>query len=132
MTIDRVSNMLSSIKNAVKSQKSYIEIVYTKECEEILKVFKTKGFINDYKIFKPEGKAFRMLKIMFSYESTDLILDTIKQISKPGRRIYKPATELRSIAAGYGLQIVSTSRGIMSSEEARKKKLGGEVICEVR
>jgi small subunit ribosomal protein S8 len=132
MTIDRISNMLSSLRNAVKAEKPYMEFIHTKECESILKVLKTKGFVKEVKSFKPEGKPYKMLRVDFSYEIGSTVLDEIKQISKPGRRAYAPYSELKKIAGGYGVQIVSTNRGVMTSEEARKRKLGGEVICEVR
>ncbi len=132
MTIDRISNMLSTIKNAVKAEKESIEIVHTDYAEKIAKIIKTKGFIKEVKVFKPEGSHFKMMRIDFEYDGTLPVLEDIKILSKPGNRVYKTASELRSVAAGYGVQVVSTSRGVMTSEEARKKKLGGEVICEVR
>lgn len=130
--MDRISNMLTTIKNAVKAEKAYVEVVYSGYAEKIVKIIKAKGFVKDVKVFKPEGSHFKKLRIDFDYEGSTPILDDIKIISKPGRRIYKSASELRSVAAGYGVQVISTPRGVMSSEEAKKKKLGGEVICEVR
>jgi len=130
--MDRISNMLTTIKNAIRAEKPFIEVVYTAHAEKILKVIQDKGFIKSVKVFKPEGSAFKKLRIDFEYDGTMALLDDIKIISKPGRRVYKSADELRRVSAGYGVQIVSTSRGVMSSEDAKKKKLGGEVICEVR
>lgn len=132
MTLDRTSNILTTVKNAVKAQKPYVEVIHTAYAEKILKTIKEKGFIKEVKTFKPQGSVFKKLRIDFEYDGQAPIIESIKIISKPGRRIYKAASELKYIAAGYGVQVVSTSRGVMSSEEAKKKKLGGEVICEVK
>lgn len=130
--MDRISNMLTTIKNAIRAEKPFIEVVHTSYAEKIAKVIQAKGFIKEVKVFKPEGSSFKKLRIDFDYDGTMPLIDDIKIVSRPGRRVYKSADELRRVSAGYGVQVVSTSRGVMSSEEAKKKKLGGEVICEVR
>ena len=131
MSIDRLSIMLNSIKNASMSGKKAIEVTYTKESEEVAKSLKKAGFIENIKVFKEEGKSYRMIHIDLAFENTFPKVRDVKRVSKPGRRIYKGYKDLGRTLGGYGVTVVSTSRGVMSSDEARKKKLGGEVICEV-
>jgi small subunit ribosomal protein S8 len=131
MSMDRTSNMLSSIKNAAMAGRDSIEIRHTKECEAIAKVLKESGYIEEVKSFKQETGGGKMLHISLAKEAGIAKLSQVKIVSKPGRRIYKKFGELRPVLQGLGVLVISTSRGIMSGQEARKKKLGGEVICEV-
>ena len=108
-----------------------LEVPYTLECESIAKVLKQKDFIEDIKVFKKENSSTKMLKITLAKDGNVIKLSEAKRISKPGRRIYKSAQELKPVLQGLGVVVVSTSRGIMDGREAKKKKLGGEVICEV-
>ncbi|OGC45171.1 30S ribosomal protein S8 [candidate division WWE3 bacterium RBG_19FT_COMBO_34_6] len=130
MSVDRLSNMLSSIKNAAMTENEFIEITYTKQCEEVAKVFKKHGYLSDVKIFKPKEKSYKALRLELDPEIAQKIVD-IKRISKPGRRIHSSTNEIRKFYSRSGLVIVSTSRGVMSALDARRKKLGGEIICKV-
>jgi small subunit ribosomal protein S8 len=131
MSMDRTSNMLSSIKNIAMAGRDFIEIRHTKECEAIAKVLQEKGYLEGVKSFKQEKGDGKMLHIGVVKEEGVAKLSQVKIISKPGRRIYRSFGELRPVLQGIGVMVISTSRGIMSGQEARKKKLGGEVICEV-
>ena len=130
--MDRVANLLSTIKNAYLVNKEAVEVPYSKQLEQVANVLKKEGFVKKVKPFKYSGKAFKGLRIDLSYDDNELpVLLDLERVSKPGRRIYKKAEELGSVKGGYGVLVVSTSRGVMSGEEARKKRLGGEVICKV-
>lgn len=131
MSMDRTSNMLSSIKNAAMAGRNFIEIRHSKECEAIAKVLEEKGYLEGLKSFKQENGDGKMLHIGLTKEEGIAKLSQVKIVSKPGRRIYKRFGELRPVLQGLGVMVISTSRGVMSGQEARKKKLGGEVICEV-
>lgn len=131
MSADLIANMLSSIKNASLVGKEYMEVPYSKICEEIARVFKENGYLTEVKVFKEKESAGKRLKLGISYKNDIPVLRDIKMRSKPGRRIYKGADDLGKVAGGYGFSVVSTSRGIMRGDEARKKRLGGELICEV-
>lgn len=131
MSVDRTSNMLSAIKNAAMAGRDFIEIRHSKECESIAKVLEEKGYLEGVKSFKQENGGGKMLHIGVTKEEGIAKLSQVKIVSKPGRRIYKKFGELRPVLQGLGVMVISTSRGIMSGQEARKKKLGGEVICEV-
>ncbi len=111
---------------------SSIEIPCSNECEATAKVLKKSGYFEEAKKFKPKGKAYKMLRLEIAYDEKKAPKITdLKRVSRPGRRIYKKSTELKPVLSGYGTMVVSTSRGVMSGDEARKKKLGGEVLCEV-
>ncbi len=129
--MDLVSNVLSTIKNSSMSGKKFVEVPYSKMVEQVIKILKAEEFIEAYNVFKPEGEHFKMIHVDIKYEGGVGRISQIKKISKPGRRVYKGTAKMREIMNGFGLSVVSTSRGIMSGRDARKKRLGGEVICEV-
>lgn len=131
MSMDRISNMVSSLKNCSMAGKDILEIPYTKECEDIAKVLKSREYIEEVKTFKNEGSTFKMLSIKLAKDGDHMRLTEAKRVSKPGRRVYRGYQELKPVLGGIGVLVVSTSRGIMDSLEAKKKKLGGEVICKV-
>ena len=131
MSVDRISNMISTMKNVSMSGREVLEVPYSLECESIAKVLKEKGFVDEVKVFKKEGSSAKMLKIKLSKDGSTIKLSEARRISKPGRRVYKGYQEFKPVLQGLGVLVVSTSRGLMDAQEAKKKKLGGEVICEV-
>lgn len=132
MSVDVMSNMLSSIKNASMVGKANVEVMHTKQCEAVVKVLAGKGYVSNVKVFKESGRPFKKMNIELAYdEYGNSIFKELRRVSKPGRRVYKSASDLGKYLSGYGLQIVSTSRGVMSGEDAKTKKLGGELICQV-
>lgn len=131
MSMDRLSNMLSALKNASMAGRTSVEIMHSKQCEDVAKVLREKGFLESVKVFKPEKTSVKRLHIELAKENGVFNLTETRRVSKPGRRIYKGSDEMGSFKRGFGVMVVSTSKGIMDSSEARKKKLGGEVVCEV-
>lgn len=113
------------------AKKPAIEIFYTKECESIANVLKAYGFLTEVKVFKPSESTQKMMHLDLAHTKQEYKVTDAKRISKPGRRIYKGSADLHKVAGGFGVAVISTSQGIMSQENARKKRLGGEVICEV-
>ena len=114
------------------SGKTSIEVPYTRECEDVAKSLKEAGFLSDVKVFKDTGKSYKRMRIDVAYDNGNPKVTDVSRLSKPGRRIYKGYADITKVAGGFGVLIVSTSRGIMSGTEAKKKKLGGELICSVR
>ncbi len=129
--MDLVANMLSTIKNAAMSGRQFVEFPYSKLKEEVVRVILDKGLVSDVKVFKPSGSSFKMIHVDLKYQDGVSVLSQAKKISKPGRRIYKGSKKIKRIVGGYGISIISTSQGIMEGSVARKRRLGGEVICEV-
>lgn len=128
---DPIGDMLTRIKNALKVRKAKVEIPYSKIKIAILKILRDHGLIGDIKLSGDEIKKKIIVFLKYDENGEPLIEDLIR-ISKPGRRIYMGYREFKKVRSGFGFRIVSTSRGIMTDLEARRRKLGGEVICEVR
>lgn len=132
MSIDILSNMLSTIKNATMVQKPYVEVIHSKECESVAKVLSEQNFVGDVKTFKEKGESYKRLRINLKYdENGKSRITKLRRVSTPGNRVYKGANDLHKVRNGFGILIVSTNRGIVEGSYARNKRLGGEVLCEV-
>lgn len=129
MITDPIADLLAQIKNAWKVRKEKIVIPYSNMKIAILKIFKEKNIVKSIRL-KEEGKK-KFLIVYLNYINKQPPYEDLKRISKPGRRIYVGYRELKPVRFGFGFRIISTSRGVMLDSEARKRKLGGEVICEV-
>lgn len=133
--MDTVSNMLTMIKNASAVERPAISVPYTNLKYEVAKILAAKGFVE-----KVEKKSRKLLKsalvrpcleITLKYENGMPAMAGFKKISKPGQRIYLPYSKIRKVKQGYGIGIISTSKGVMAASDARRKKIGGEMMCEV-
>ena len=125
---DPIGDMLARIKNAQVRNHSKVSLPSSKFKAKIADVLKSEGYIVDYKI-NNEKKP--LIEINLKYNSGNPVINTIERISKPGRRIFSSASSLPKINNGLGIAIVSTPQGVMTDVDARKKKLGGEIICKV-
>ena len=127
---DPIGDMIARIKNAQVRNHKKIELPSSNFKVKIADVLKNEGFIIDYKVNKKEtNKADLMINL--KYNSGSPVISTIERISKPGRRIFSRAESLPKINNGLGIAIISTPKGVMTDLEARKQKLGGEIICKV-
>jgi len=129
--MDPIADMLTQIRNAQAVGKERIEVPHSKVKEALAKLLLKEGYLAAVKVFKPRGKPFKKLSLELKYFEGGPFISHIKRISTPGRRVYVRKEALPSVLGGYGLVIVSTSRGLMSAKEARKRNLGGELVCEV-
>lgn len=127
--MDTVGDFLSQIKNAQAVKKETVKVPFSKLRKRIAKVLVDHGFIKEVK--KKGRDQNQSLLLYLEYEDGRPKIQEIERVSKPGQRIYKAADEIEGVRGGYGLGIVSTSQGVMSDEEARKRHLGGEVLCKV-
>ena len=125
---DPIGDMLARIKNAQVRNHSKVSLPSSKFKAKIADVLKSEGYIIDYKI-NDEKKP--LIEINLKYNSGNPVINTIERISKPGRRIFSSASSLPKINNGLGIAIISTPQGVMTDVDARKKKLGGEIICKV-
>ena len=125
---DPIGDMLARIKNAQVRNHSKVSLPSSKFKSKIADVLKAEGYIIDYKI-NDERKP--SIEINLKYNSGNPVINTIERISKPGRRIFSSASSLPKINNGLGIAIISTPQGVMTDVDARKKKLGGEIICKV-
>ena len=127
---DPIGDMISRIKNAQMRQLNKVIIPNSKFRAKILDVLKHEGYISDYK-FVAESKNKGTLLVDLKYSNGLTVIKEIKRVSKPGRRIYARADSIPRIQNGLGLAIVSTSKGIMTDNDARNQKIGGEIICRI-
>ena len=126
---DPIGDMLARIKNSQIRNKKKVEMPSSKFKSKIADVLKKEGFIIDYKVEENEKK--QNLVIMLKYNSGNPVINTIERVSKPGRRIFSSAESLPKINNGLGIAIISTPKGVMTDVNARKQKIGGEIICKV-
>ena len=130
MMTDPIADMLARIRNAYLVRHKKVEIPASKVKLAIAKILKEEGYIEDFHFVQegPQGK----IEIVLKYdEEKRPVIAGMKRISKPGRRVYVKKEELPKVMGGYGIAIISTSQGILTDKEARKRGIGGEVICEV-
>ena len=127
---DPIADMITRFRNAQLRGLNTVSIPSSKFRARILDVLKGEGFISDYK-FLSDKKNKGSLLVNLKYNNGSPVIKEIKRVSKPGRRIYARASSIPKIQNGLGLAIVSTSLGVMSDNDARTKKVGGEIICRV-
>ena len=126
---DPIGDMISRIKNAQMRNHKMVELPSSNFKVKISEVLKSEGFILDYKVNDDSNKS--ILSINLKYHSGSPVISVIERVSKPGRRIFSRAESLPKINNGLGIAILSTPKGVMTDIDARKKKIGGEVICKV-
>lgn len=129
MMTDPISDMLTRIRNASMVRKSSIELPGSKMKFAIAKILEAEGYVGQVEQFADGNKP--MLRVGLKYEQGAPKISSLQRVSKPGRRIYKKADELGRVRSGFGFSILSTSNGLMTDVEARKRRLGGELICEI-
>ncbi len=129
------TDMLNRIRNSQAVLKPTVEIPYSNFKYDMAKLLEKEGFVS--KIEKKGKKARKILEVTLKYENqvgqsqSVPVISGLKIISKPGQRVYLPASKLRQVKNGFGISIISTSKGLMTNKEARKQKVGGEVLFEV-
>jgi small subunit ribosomal protein S8 len=128
MTTDPIADMLTRIRNAASASRAETVMPYSKMKEQIARILKEAGFIIDFTVSGAEQKV---LQVRLSEEEVNHRTVSLVRVSKPGRRIYAGSQEIPSVLGGRGIVIISTSGGIMTGAEARKRGLGGELICKV-
>ncbi len=133
---DPIADMLTRIRNASLVNKHEVVMPMSKIKYEIAKILKKEGFVLDLEIFKPQNLkkrgVFDEIKILLKYKKNGKsVITKINRISKPGLRVYSDKNNLPKVLNNMGIAIISTPEGLMTNKEARKKNLGGEVICEV-
>jgi len=127
---DTISDMLTRIRNALKSQKAEVVLPYSNFKHNLSKVLQSEGWLTKVEIMEDAG--FKHLRLELKYDPTGQpIISGIKRVSKPGQRIYSNRTQIPKVLGGLGTTIISTSKGLMTDKEARKEKIGGEIVCQI-
>jgi len=125
---DPISDMLTRIRNGGRALLPVVELPHSHIKENVAKILKTEGYVNDVAV---EGDAAKKLKIRLKYNGKKSVIEGLKRVSKPGLRKYVGATEIPRVRGGLGVAVVSTSEGVMTDAQARKKNLGGELLCYI-
>ncbi len=126
---DQIADFITRIRNAGTAGNKKVSAPKSKVKVAIAKILKDQGYIEDYKIIDEGVQGTIEVSIRYYRKKSSII--EIKRISKPGRRIYVPAEKLPRVRNGLGIAIVSTSKGVLTDKQARKMKIGGEVLCTV-
>jgi len=129
MHTDPISDFLTRIRNGQAARLDEIKLPSSQVKFSLAKILENEGFVGNVSEWTEDGKKY--LSLALKYNGREPVIRSIKRISKPGLRIYRKSSNLPRVLSDIGIAIISTSVGIMTNKEARKRKLGGEVICEV-
>ena len=127
---DPIGDMIARVKNAQDRNHKKVELPSSNFKVKIADILKNEGFIRDFKV-NTEDKNKSTLSLELKYHSGNPVINAFERVSKPGRRIFSSAESLPKINNGLGIAIVSTPKGVMTDIDARKQKVGGEIICKV-
>ena len=125
---DPISDMLTRIRNANQALLPAIELPHSKVKESIAKILKKEGYVSEVNV---EGKVKKTIKLKLKYEGRKSVIEGLRRVSTPGLRRYTGSTEIPRVRGGLGVSIVSTSEGVMTGNDARKKNIGGELLCYI-
>ena len=127
---DPIADMLTRIRNAVRVERPHVDMPLSKVKRGVADVLKREGYIWDWKEIEQHPVASLRLELKYG-PNGERVIRSIRRKSKPGRRIYSRAKDLRPVLNGLGICVISTSKGVVSDREARQQNLGGEVLCEI-
>jgi small subunit ribosomal protein S8 len=126
---DPIANLLTNMRNAVRVKKETVEVPASKLAERVLEIFKNDGYIEDYRLLKNNAQG--AFKIYLKYETQEPAIIGLKRISRPGLRVYVRRDRVPRVLNGLGTAVISTSRGVITDRDARKLRVGGEVVCHI-
>lgn len=130
MLSDPISDMFTRVRNALRARHSKVEIPSSKLKIEIARILKQEGYVTNYRVAEEDGK--RTIKVYLKYgPDSRPVASKIDLVSKPGRRVYTSAAKIPSVIGGLGINILTTSKGVMTGRQARKKGVGGEILCNI-
>jgi small subunit ribosomal protein S8 len=125
---DPISDLLTRIRNAGAAQLPTVELPHSRIKESVAKILQSQGYVADVAV---EGETKKKIKIRLKFNGKKSVIEGLKRVSSPGLRRYVGATEIPRVRGGLGVAIVSTSEGLMTDQQARKKNLGGELLCYI-
>lgn len=132
MKTDSIADLLTRVRNAQRAGHKSVRVAKSTLCAKVLEVLKVEGFIDHVETKMDADDKFEELEVFLKYYSSGQpAINMLRRISKPGKRVYAPTTEIPNIEHGLGISIVSTSQGVMSDREARRRKIGGEVLAVI-
>jgi small subunit ribosomal protein S8 len=125
---DPIADMLTRIRNAGRALLPAVELPHSRMKESVAKILRSEGYVADVAV---EGNTIKKLKIRLKYQGKKNVIEGLKRVSRPGLRRYVGSTEIPRVLGGMGVSIVSTPEGVMTGEQAKKKNLGGELLCYI-
>jgi small subunit ribosomal protein S8 len=125
---DPISDMLTRIRNATRALLPAVEMPHSRIKEGVAHILKSEGYVTEVSV---DGKTIKKLKIQLKYQGKKAVIEGLKRVSKPGLRKYVGSTEIPRVLGGMGVSILSTSEGVMTGTQAKKKNLGGELLCYI-
>ncbi len=129
---DPVADMLTRVRNAIGARHTKVDIPASRLKIEIARILKEEGYITNYSIKTAEGSHARTLRIFLRYgPKGESVISHLERVSRPSRRVYVPSKGVTKVLGGLGINILSTSHGVMTGRQARKSKVGGEVLCSI-
>lgn len=126
---DPIANMLTIIRNGISAQKEFVDVPSSNLKVQIVKILKDENYIKNHKIIRDNKQ--NVIRIFLLYKEGESVISHIQRVSKPSLRIYKKANDIKRVLNGFGMGIYSTSKGLLTDNQARKLKLGGEFICTI-
>ena len=130
MHSDPIADLLTRIRNGAQAHMPSVDVPHSKIKVEIVKILEAEGYLTGHEI--TTESQFPTIKVHLRYDNKRKpLISHIARVSKPGLRVYKPSTDLKPLRSGLATRILTTSSGLMTDREARKRKIGGEVLCEV-
>lgn len=127
---DPIADLLTRIRNALMAGHDSVEVPHSKRSERILEILRDEGYVAGF--VKREGEPFAVLNVALRYgKGRRPVIQVMRRVSKPGRRVYSGRDDIPKVLGGLGINILSTSSGIMTGDQARSKGVGGEVLCEI-
>lgn len=132
MIVDPISDMLTRMRNAIGARHTKVDVPASRLKIEVARILKEEGYITNYSIKTSEGSHARTLRIFLRYgPKGESVISKLKRVSRPSLRVYVGSTEVPKVLGGLGVNILSTSQGVMTGKNARKAKVGGELLCSV-
>lgn len=132
MIVDPISDMLTRMRNAIEARHSKVDVPASRLKVEIARILKEEGYITNYSIKTAEGTQIRTLRIFLRYgPKGESVISELSRVSRPSRRVYVASGEIPKVLGGLGVNILSTSHGVMTGKQARKSNVGGELLCSV-
>ena len=129
---DPVADMLTRIRNANMAMHEGVNMPSSKQKVALADILKSEGYIRDYAVSEAKAGPGEVLSIEMMYSAQrERVLSGVKRVSKPGLRVYSPSNQIPRVLGGLGVAVISTSRGLMSDREARRRRIGGEILCYV-
>lgn len=130
MMTDPIADMLTRIRNAARAKHARVDLPNSKLKTELARILKDEGYLANFKVVDEKGKKVLRVFLRYTPERRSVITD-LRRVSRPGSRRYIGKTAIKPVVGGMGISILSTPRGIMTGQSARKEGLGGELLCEV-